>query len=105
LTASLFLFYSITTPTVWLWGVVLFASRVGAALIEAMRESYFFKIVDAKDVGYINIFRITAPLGYILGPGLAILVISFLPLNYLFLVLAIITLSGFYLTASIKDTK
>jgi len=105
LTASLFLFYSITTPTVWLWGVVLFASRVGAALIEAMRESYFFKIVDAKDVGYINIFRTTAPLGYIIGPGLAILVISFFPLNYLFLILAIITLSGFYLTASIKDTK
>jgi MFS family permease len=105
LTASLFLFYSITTPTVWLWGVVLFASRVGAALIEAMRESYFFKIVDAKDVGYINIFRTSAPLGYIIGPGLAILVISFLPLNYLFLILAIITLSGFYLTASIKDTK
>jgi len=105
LTASLFLFYSIETPTIWLWGAVLFASRVGASLVEAMRESYFFKIVDAKDVSYINIFRITAPLGYIIGPGLAILITSFFPLNYLFLGLAIIMLSGFGFIASIKDTR
>ncbi|MFA5023890.1 MAG: MFS transporter [Patescibacteria group bacterium] len=105
LAASLFLFYSIETPTIWLWGAVLFASRVGASLIEAMRETYFFKIVAAKDVGYINIFRMTAPLGYIIGPGLAILITSYLPLNYLFLILAIIMLSGFGFIASIKDTK
>lgn len=105
LAASLFLFYSIKTPTVWLWAAVLFASRVGAALIEAMRETYFFKLVGAKDVGCINIFRTTAPLGYIIGPLLAILVTSFMPLNYLFLILAIITLAGLWPVLIIKDTK
>lgn len=105
LTFSLFLFYSITTPTIWLWAVVLFGSRIGAALVESMREAYFFKIVNAKDVDYINIFRITGPLGYIIGAGLAILTLSFFPLQYLFLILAILMLSSFFFVFSLKDTK
>ena len=105
LAISLFLFYYIRVPNILIWTIILFSSRIGAALIEAMRETYFFKIVDAKDIGYINIFRLTGPLGYLLGGGLAILILTFLPLNYLFLLLAIIMLSGFGFTASIKDTK
>lgn len=105
LTCALFLFYSVTTPTAWLWAAILFGSRVGAALIEAMRESYFFKIVDAKDVDYINIFRATGPLGHILGACIAILTLVFLPLQYLFLIVAIIMLSSFFFVFSLKDTK
>jgi len=102
---SLFLFFYIETPTIWIWIAALFFSRIGASLVEAMRETYFFKLVGAKDVGYIDIFRLSAPLGYIIGPGIAILVLSFFPINYLFLAVAIIMLSGFAFTASIKDTK
>ena len=105
LIGSLILFYYLKVSTFWIWASVLFMSRTGAALIEAMRESYFFKMIDAEDIGYINIFRTTAPLGYIIGPGLAILTLAFFPLNYLFLVVAIISLSGFAFIASIKDTK
>lgn len=102
---SLFLFYYIKTPNVWLWALVLFLSRIGAALIEAMRETYFFKIIDVEEVGCINVFRATAPLAYVLGSGLALLIISFFPLNYLFLFLAIIMLSGLGFAADLRDTK
>ncbi len=105
LTGSLFLFFYLQTTVFWVWASALFLSRVGASLIEAMRETYFFKIVNAEDIGHINVFRTTAPLGYILGSGLAIIVLNFFPLNYLFLVVAIISLSGFGFVASIKDTK
>lgn len=105
ITGSLFLFYSIITPTVWLWAVVLFFSRCGAALVESMRETYFFKIVDAKDVDYINIFRATGPLGYILGASIAILTLIFLPIQYLFLIIAVLMLSAFFFVFSLKDTK
>jgi len=105
LICSLILFYYLKVSTFWVWASVLFMSRTGASLIEAMRESYFFKKVDAEDIGYINIFRTTAPLGYIIGPGLAILTLAFLPLNYLFLVIATISISGFAFIASIEDTK
>lgn len=102
---SLFLFYYISVPSFWIWMAVLFFSRIGASLVEAMRETYFFKTVDAKDISYINIFRVTAPLAYIIGPGISLLVLMFWPLNYLFLVMAIIMLSGLIFSLSLKDTK
>lgn len=105
LIVSLFLFYYISVPSVWLWAAVLFLSRIGAALIEAMRETYFFKIVDVKDTGYINIFRTATPLGYTLGSLLAIGTLFFFPLEYLFLLLSVIMLSGLFFVFSIKDTK
>lgn len=102
---TLFSFYYIRTSTAWLWLVVLFLSRVGAALVESMKETYFFKIINVEDVGCINLFRITLPLAYMFGAGLAIFTLTFFPLNYLFLFLAIIMLSGLGFTSSIKDTK
>jgi MFS family permease len=105
LSVSLFLFYYIPVPSAWLWAAVLFLSRIGAALIEAMRETYFFKIVSVKDADDINIFRTTTPLGHTLGSLLAIGTLFFFPLQYLFLFLSIIMLSGFFFIASIKDTK
>ncbi len=105
LAISLFLFYYISVPSFWIWMMVLFLSRIGAALVEAMRETYFFKTVGAKDISYINMFRITAPLAYIVGPAISILVLMFWPLNYLFLVMAIIMLSGLGFSLSLKDTK
>jgi MFS family permease len=102
---SLFFFYYIKVPTAWIWLIVLFSSRVGAALVESMKETYFFKIVDVEDVDYINIFRTSTPLGYIFGAGLALIILMFFPLNYLFLFSAIIMLSGLGFTLAIKDTK
>lgn len=102
---STFLFFYIKSTSIIIWGILLFISRIGAALIEAMRETYFFKIINAADVGYINIFRTTAPFGYIIGSIMAITTLLFLPLQYLFLLLSIILISGLYFTASLKDTK
>ena len=105
LTIALFLFFYVSAPIVWLWALILFFSRCGAALVESMRETYFFKLVSVKDVGLINIFRTTGPLGYLIGSGLAIAVVLFFPLNYLFLAMAIIMLSGIGFAISLKDTK
>lgn len=98
------IFY-LNQPVVWLWAALLFFSRIGAALVEAMRESYFFKIVNAKDLGMINLFRLTTPAAYILGPALAILITSFLPIQYIFIFSALITVSGMFLIWPIKDSK
>lgn len=102
---SLLLFFYVQTTSFWVWATILFCSRVGASLVEAMRETHFFKLVDAKDISYINIFRTTTPLGYIIGPILAISILAFLPINYIFLSVAILSLSSFYFIASIKDSK
>jgi len=97
---ALFFFVNSTNPIVW--GLILFISRCGAALIEAMRESYFFKIVDVEDIDYINFFRNISPLSYLIGSALAILILEFYPIQYLFIFLAVILLSGFYFTWRIK---
>lgn len=105
LTLSLFLFFYIKTNLFLVWISVLFFSRIGAALVESMRETYFFKIVDVKDIDHINVFRTATPLGYIIGSGLALLILSVSPLNYLFLAVAAVMLSGILFTASLRDTK
>jgi MFS family permease len=105
ISGSLFFFYYINTPTVWLWALVLFFSRIGAALVEAMRESYFFKIVDAKDLIDINLFRTAGPMGYIVASALAIIILRFFPLNYLFLFLSIVMLAGLTFAMTLRDTK
>lgn len=105
LVLSLVLFSYLTTSSPWIWAAALFFSRTGAALIEAMRDAYFFKKISDRDIGFINIFRVTGPLGYILGAGSAALIVLFLPLNYVFLVFAVLMLPAFYFAASIKDTK
>ena len=105
LAISLFLFYYISVPSFWIWMAVLFLSRVGASLVEAMRETYFFKTVGAKDISYINIFRVTAPIAYIVGPLISIVVLMFWPLNYLFLIIGLIMTSGIVFSLKLKDTK
>lgn len=102
---SLVLFSSLKTTSAIIWAAALFFSRTGAALIEAMRDSYFFKKISDRDVGFINIFRMTGPIGYILGAGSAAIIIAFLPINYVFLAFAFIMLPALYFAASIHDTK
>lgn len=105
LTISLFLFFFVKSTSPFVWGALLFFSRIGAALVEEMRESRFFKIVNAKHVGHINFLRTSYPLGYLVGSGLGVLVLSFYPVQYLFLFLGIIFLFSFYFVYIIKDSK
>jgi len=102
---SLILFSYINVATPIIWAGALFFSRIGAALVESMRDTYFFKKVNARDIGFINIFRMTNPLGYIVGTASGAIFLLFLPINYLFLVFAILLLPAFYFVALIKDTK
>ena len=105
LTLALVGAFYLNQPIAWLWAGLLFFSRIGAALVEAMRESYFFKIVSAKDLSIINLFRLTGPLAYIIGPGIAILIASFLPIQYIFIFAALVTFSGLILIIPMKDSK
>jgi MFS family permease len=105
ITIALFLFFIVEKADPFLWGGILFLSRIGAALVETMRESYFFRIVKANDINQINFFRTTIPLGYLLGIIVAGLVISFYPLEYLFLFVALIMITSFFWVYILKDSR
>jgi MFS family permease len=105
LTLSLFLFFMVESSNPVVWGALLLFSRIGAALIEAMRESRFFKIVDSQDISHINFLRTSYPLGYLIGSGLGALILFFYPVKFVFLFMAIIFLYSFCSVSIIKDSK
>ncbi|MCA9359276.1 MFS transporter, partial [Candidatus Kaiserbacteria bacterium] len=69
----------ITVPSVMIWSIVMFITRVGASFVEATTESYFFKQTKSSDAQIISFFRITRPLAYVLGAMIASLSLLYLP--------------------------
>jgi len=93
-------------PNLWLWALILFGTRVGAATIEIMSESYFFKNVHEENADAISFFRNNYPLAYILAPLLAIPILILIPsFQYIFYILGAILLIGFFITIRLKDVK
>ena len=86
------------------WALVLFASRIGASAVETMSETYFFKHVSERDISLIGVFRSTRPWAYVIAPVVATVTLSFIGIQYLFLVLGLILLYGAFKATHIKDT-
>lgn len=87
-----------------IWIAILFMTRVGASMVEIMSETYFFKKIDATNLNLMDVFRTVRPWAYVLGPLTAILLLQFLPLQYLFLALGFITVIGLRYSLSLEDT-
>jgi MFS family permease len=94
----------ISVKTFWIWALILFASRVGAALVEASSEIYFFKHVKEEDTGLISLFRMTRPLSYIISPLFALPVIYFFSYATSFYFLAFFVVIGLFFIPKV-DTK
>lgn len=79
LAATTFLWVIITVPDIILWMAVLTASRIGAACVETMAFTYYFKKVGPEDASLTALFSNTlsfatitvGALGLLLGPLLA----------------------------------
>jgi hypothetical protein len=95
----------VTLPSVLVWSVIMFTTRIGAALVEVTTESYFFKQTKSSDAQIISFFRITRPLAYVLGAVVASLSLLYVPFNMLFIVFALLMIPAMFCTLYIKDTK
>lgn len=95
----------VNAPLFVLWTALLFTTRVGAAMIEVMTETYFFKKINAGDADIVAFYRAVRPAAYVIAPALVSLFLIYLPMQYLFLGIGIITLSGLAFTIPLKDTK
>ena len=87
-----------------IWAAVLFATRIGASLVEISSETYFFKHVKEEDTGLISLFRMTRPISYIIAPLFALPVIYFFSYSASFYFLALFTLLGLFFIPKV-DTK
>ncbi len=95
----------ISTPSLIVWSVLLFITRIGAAMVDIMNESYFFKHVDGEDTDDVSAFRSMSPIAYTLGPIFSVGILAVAPIWVLFVITGCVLASGILLALGIKDTK
>lgn len=94
-----------TTIAILPWMVLLFMTRVGAALVEATTEVYFFKHTKGDDADTISFFRLLRPLASVVGALLGSVCLLYLPFNLIFVVLGFVMVPGIFFTIQLRDTK
>lgn len=87
------------------WASILFLSRIGAALAEAMQEVYFYKKVNASNLGLINFFRQARNVGWLIGSLIAFVALNFLNIPQLFLLVGAILILNTLQLIRLRDTK
>lgn len=88
-----------------LWTIILFITRVGAAMVEVMNDTYFFKKVEDKNLNLINLYRTASPLSYIMAPLIITALIYIIPFESTFYFIGILMFFGLRYSLTLQDTK
>lgn len=88
--------YFTASSSLTVWMAVLFLTRIGAALVEVLRDSYFYKRIDGRDVDLIDFFRTAMPVGYIVATGVSSVLLLFFTLKSIFIFVALVVISAAY---------
>ncbi len=103
---STILLAALPTSGLWIWALALFITRVGAAAVEIMIETYFFKTVDLKDSNTLGFFRVTRPLAYFIAPIITAIAFIFTKdQSILFIVLGVMCLCAMIPSWTLRDTN
>ena len=95
----------ITTASILVWALALFATRVGASAMEIMAESYFYKQVKPQDVHIVTFLYVVRMVAYLAAPILGSLALHVVEYRYMFLILGIFTLVAIPPSLHFKDSK
>ncbi len=95
----------ITTPSVLVWALALFVTRIGASAVEVMADSYFYKKIEPSDIHLITFMYTIRSSAYIVGPLLGSLALLFVDYRFLFAILGAIMLIGVPYSLHFKDTR
>jgi len=86
--------------------LILFLTRIGASILEIIREVYLYKNLDASNIDLISFYKLVSPLSWVIGPVLSSILLNIFDMKYLFLILGIIILVvGIPVLWNLKDTK
>lgn len=88
-----------------IWALLLFMTRIGAAMVQVMSDTYFFKNIGEKNINVITMYRFMSPLAYAIAPLVAIAFLLYFRIGYLFFMLGFLMLFGLRYSLAIKDTK
>jgi MFS family permease len=100
--ASIFFIHSVS---IVVWSLVLLFTRIGAATVETLRDSYFYKKIDGRDVDLISFFRTTRAVAYMVATGVSAMLLIIAPMKYIFLLVAGLVLIGLYPAIRLVDNK
>lgn len=103
--ASTLAIYFIQSKAVLVWAIALFVTRIGAALIEILRDSYFYKRIDGRDVDIINFFRTAVPVAYISATLISYFFLTIFPVKIVFILVAVVVISALYPAFRLEDSK
>jgi MFS family permease len=87
-----------TSSSIIIWAAILFTSRVGASFVEVASEAAFFKRITDQEASFIGLYKLAAPLAYIIIPLIAGFIVSISSMMVIFLLLTAWLLTGSYLT-------
>ncbi|EKE15754.1 MAG: hypothetical protein ACD_11C00107G0007 [uncultured bacterium] len=96
--------FFVESKSLWVWGAILFMTRIGAALIETLRDSYFYKRIDGGDMDVISFFRTSKSIAYIVSTGFSAIILVFLPLKAIFLFIAGAVALALYPAFKLRDS-
>ena len=97
---------AIISKNVFVWAFALLITRIGAASVEIMIETYFFKTVDQKDPNILGFFRITRSVSYFLAPLITGIVFMFTSdQSYLFITIGLLCLFAIIPAWRLEDTN
>lgn len=97
--------YFINSTAVAVWAAVLFITRIGASLIEVLRDSYFYKRIGSGDIDLIDFFRTARAVAYITAAVLSTILLLIFPLKTVFLLIAAVVFSAMYPALKLVDSK
>ncbi|EKE19723.1 MAG: Permeases of the major facilitator superfamily [uncultured bacterium] len=95
----------VKTNSVMVWGFVLFMTRVGAAMIETLRDSYFYKKIDGDDMDIISFFRTSRSVAYIAATAISAMILVVFPVKIVFVFLTGVILLALYPAFNLVDNK
>lgn len=94
-----------TSTSIFVWAIVLFLTRIGAALIEVLRDSYFFKRIDGRDVDIIDFYRTAQSTAFILATAISTIMLIFFPVRSVFLAVAVVIFLALIPAFRLEDNK
>lgn len=97
--------YLVDSQSAFVWALALFATRIGASLIEVLRDSYFYKRIDQSDVDITDFFRTVRPMAYIIGALIAAPLVFFFHVKIIFILVGAAALTGIPVSLSLSSSR
>ncbi len=91
--------------TVLFWSILLFTTRIGAAGIEVLRDSYFYKQITSADADIVAFFRTSRPTANIFAALIGVFFLAIFPSAGLFLLVGSLATAGCFIVFLLRDSQ